>query len=295
VQLEDKIVEDVEEAHAESQQRADRDAHGEELLPAPAIEALVDASTTLHGELLGAIRMLLDHQALDVEALKLPEREREALAALEIAVEGRSSTGTFVYAEDRRDLLEQALAVLQPDLARGNDPAARELQAQLEDLTDRVGDLRHALANLEESQDDELIERQRASAAGKQDDEPGDKPKPPGEPDAPRPATTLTGPDRPEPARPPSTVTGPDRPEPPRPPSTVTGPERPVPPRPPSTLTGPDRPEPSPPPSTLTGPERPEPPRPPSTLTGEPAAATSEPATGDEGSARRPWWRRPSG
>jgi hypothetical protein len=330
VELQDKIVEDLEARHAESRQREDVEAHGEETLPAPQVEALIDASSKLRGELLGAIRMLLEHQPLDVEALQLPEREKLALDALRTAVEGRDSIGHFVYAEDRRDLLEQALAVLQPDLTRADDQTARDLQVQFEDLTAHVGDLRHALTNLEDAQD-ELVEG-RHDQLTKDATEPTDKPKPkpkPSDPDAPRPPTTLTGPERPEPPTPAPTVYGPERPEPPRAASTVYGPERPEPPTPAPTVYGPERPEPPRAASTVYGPERPEPPRPPSLWvdpTGgsaprpagravgvptpgdlaspidaehaaeRPAAAPDAGPAGEaEDKAKSPWWRRPFG
>jgi hypothetical protein len=197
----------------------------------------------------------------------MPPRETQALQALQAAVEGKSSDlQQFVYASDRRDLLERALGVLQPDLTRTDDKTAHELHAQLADLSERLGQLRDRLTALEDAQDELLHHETEAEIIAV----PGDKPKPtpaPSDPDAPRPPTTLTGPDLPEP-----------------------GPA-------PTTLTGPELPEPRPAPTTLTGPELPEAPPAQSTL-GTPAeiaeAAASEPAApGDK--AKRPWWRRPFG
>jgi hypothetical protein len=284
VQLENKIVEDLEARHAESRGREDVEERAPEALPSQEVEAVVHHATEVRGELLGAIRMVLEHQPIEISALQLPEREKGALEALVVAVEGRNPIG------------EQALAVLQPDLTRADDQTARELQVQFADLTDHVGELRHTLTNLEDAQD-ELVEG-RHELLGKAADEPADKPKPkPSDPDAPRPPTTLTGPERPEPPRPASTLSGAERPEPQRPASTVSGPERPEPPRPPTTLSGPDRPELPRPASTLSGPDRPEPPRPASTVYGpegaEPAAGAA--AETEASKTKRPWWRKPFG
>ncbi|HEX2686639.1 MAG TPA: hypothetical protein VHN14_08475 [Kofleriaceae bacterium] len=298
MQLENKLVDGREAAHAESQQRADVVAHGEDTLPAPMVEAMHDAAIERRSQLLGAIRMILHRQTLVVSQLHLPARESRALDALQVAVSGRShDLETFVYATDRRDMLEQALAVLQPDMIHTDDKTAHELHAQFADLAERVGELRHALASLEDAQDELLESRQKAALEQGATDpsEPSDpsnktdKPRPtptPGDPDAPRPTTTLTGPERPEPARPPSMLTGPELPAPLPPPSMLTGPERPEPARSPTTLTGPALPAPRSPPSTLTGPELPPEPPPVSSLGDAEEIAAKE---------KQPWWRRPFG
>jgi hypothetical protein len=296
VQLEDKLVDGREAAHAESQQRADVLEHGNDTLPAPLVEALHDAALERRGQLLGAIRMILDRQTLVVSHLHLPQREARALEALQVAVSGKSrDLGQFVYATDRRDMLEQALAVLQPDLTHANDQAAHELHAQFVDLTERVAELRHALTELEDSQD-ELREKHQKAAIEEAATEPGDKPKP-SDPDAPRPPTTLVGPDRPEPERPTTTLVGPDLPPEPAPTSTLAGPDLPEPARPMTTLVGPDLPEPARPPTTLVGPDLPPEPAPTSTLAGPEATAEGPPGDAEEGATKtkRPWWRRPFG
>jgi hypothetical protein len=284
VQLEDKVVEDYGAARAEAQQREDVLAHGEEQLPETVAEAVTEASVQVRGKLLGAVRMVLADQQVRVGELRLPTREAHALEALQVAVSGRNELNAFIYATDRRDLLEQALAVLQPDLIHTDAKTAHELHAQLSELTARVGALRHTLTNLEDAQD-ELVEVQQKATL--EQGEPDDKPKPsPLDPDAPRPATTLTGPERPEASPPPTTLVGPELPEPRTPPTTLVGPELPEPRTPPTTLVGPELPEPRTPPTTLVGPELPEPRTPPTTL-GDPAELAER--------AKQPWWRRPFG
>jgi hypothetical protein len=293
VDRKDKIIESREAAHAELQQREEQRARGEDRLPQPVVEAIQDAGRARRSQLLGAVRMILGRESVAIEQLDMPARETRALLALRAAVEGKSAElDQFVYASDRRDLLERALGVLQPDLTQTDDKTARELHAQLADMSRRVGELRHQLSSLEDAQD-ELLHAHVAAAEIVA--APGDKPKPkppakPADPDAPQPPTTLTGPELPEPGPAPSTLTGPEVPEPRPAPSTLIGPEVPEPRPAPSTLTGPELPEPRPVPSTLTGPERAEAPPAPSTL-GADAAAADSPAD----AAKKPWWRRPFG
>ncbi|HEX8114626.1 MAG TPA: hypothetical protein VF516_43145, partial [Kofleriaceae bacterium] len=211
--LKDKIIESREAAHAELQQREERQRKdGKDSLPTPVVEAIHEAGREQRTQLLGAIRMILGRERPDIEQLRMPARETRALQALQAAVEGKSTdTYQFVYASDRRDLLERALAVLQPDLTQTDDKTARELHAQLADLSERLGELRHRLSSLEDAQDELMRSHEAASEIVAA---PGDEPEPrppakPSDPDAPRPATTLTGPALPEDKPAPSTLTGP--------------------------------------------------------------------------------------
>lgn len=290
MKLEDKLVDGLDAAKQESRQREDVETRGEDELPAPIVEAMRDAALEHRGQLLGAVRMILDRDTLTVASLHLPVRETLALEALQVATTGRAGdTGQFVYASDRRDLLERALGVLQPDLVHADAKTALELDAQFADLSSRVADLRSELGELEDAQDELLTDeekaRMEATAAASGDQ--GDKPKPV-DPDAPRPASTLTGPDLPAEPAAPSTLAGPDLPAEPAPPSTLAGPDLPAEPTPPSTLTGSDLPAEPEPPSTLAGPDLPAEPPPPSTL-GD-AAELAEAAR-----TTAPWWRRPFG
>jgi hypothetical protein len=294
VLLEDKVVDTQDAAHAERQQRETVLAHGEDQLPAPVLE--VEATQAAHAagreqrsQVLAAIHAILEHRSVSLTRLELPVLQTRALEALKTAADGKTpSRDVFVYASDRRDLLEQALAVLQPQLAQADDHASHDLREELAGLTDRVAALRHELTALEDSQD-ELLEpmQKRALEAGEPTDPP--KPKPsPVDPDAPRPASTLTGPELAEPPRPGSALTGPELAEPPRPGSALTGPELPEPPRPASTLTGPALPDRAAAATTLGGDDLPVEPAPTSSLTGEPTDEASP-------QAKRPWWRRPFG
>jgi len=115
-------------------------------------EELIDLELAHRGRVVDALQLILANEELAVSRLGLPQREERALAALQAAVAGRDPTmGTFVYAEDRQRLLEQALAVLQQNLA---------IDERYGNLAERVSMLRHTLSHLEEAQD-ELIDERR--------------------------------------------------------------------------------------------------------------------------------------
>ena len=260
MELEHKLVDDRDAARTEAQQREDLEQRGDDLLPEPVIAAIEHATPERRAHLLGAVRMILDGEPVELTLLGFPARETHALSALEIAVRGRDELGRFVYAEDRRDLLERSLAALQPDIMHLAGTTALELYTQLTEVSDRVAELRHTLGNLEDAQE-ELVESEHKTAL-----DAAATPKPPPVSDDAA-ATNAPAPN-------PSTLAGPDLPDP-----------TPA----PSTLTGPDLPEPSPTPSTLAGPDLPEPsPTPvPSSL--------EEPADVAQAQAGKPWWRRPFG
>jgi hypothetical protein len=302
VQLKDKLIEGRDAAHSELQTREESTEHEVQLdaargqnMPESVVEALHNEGHERRAQLLGAVRMILGRQRIEIGQLRMPAREAQALTALQAAVEGRTSDlNSFVYAEDRRDLLERALGVLQPDLAHTDDVSAQELQAQIGDLSERLMHLRHQLTALVDAQDEVMLPVDHVVGLAS---ESGDKPKPkPSDPDAPRPPTTLTGPEVPAPRPVPTTLTGPEVPAPKPVPTTLIGPEvpdrKPV----PTTLTGADVPDRKPVPSTLSGgPDVPETAAAPSTLAAESAAAESAAAESADPKVKRPWWRRPFG
>ena len=282
----DKLVDDLEAARLESQQREDVQARGQDALPLAEHEAIAGAAIASRGQLLGTIRLILERGEVALSSLRLPALEARALAALQTAVSGRGERGEFVFAEDRRDLLERALAVLQPSLSRVDDLNAQALGAQIADLSAQVADLRGQLSSLADAQD-EIMDG--GHDAAKTTSAPGDKPPPPpSDPDAHRPASTLAGPgpEAPDAARPPTTLVGPELADAPAPPTTLVGPDLADAPAPPTTLVGPDLADAPAPPTTLVGPELPPEPERPTTL-GEPAELAEL--------ASRPWWRRPFG
>jgi hypothetical protein len=163
--------------------------------------------------LLAAMREILEHRHVVINDLALPQKELRALEALKAAVTGKDGElAQFVYASDRRDLLEQALAVLQPNVMS-------DLTRPFQDLVQRIGTLRHDLKDLEDAQD-ELLEANQEVGVDKADADTADKPKP--KPDAKPDDMSLDGPER-KIAKPPTSLTG-ERAPAPKLPSTLDGP-----------------------------------------------------------------------
>ena len=245
MRIEEKEIDGLEIEHAERQRETslgpDREATArvEGELPEFAGEQARDAERERGTRLIDAMRQLLAGDELSISQLGLPAREAKALEALKAAVTGRNELNMFVYAEDRRSLLEQALAVLQPNLTSGKESELTELAQSMELLTRAVGNVREALGALGDAQEELIGEEKRAFEVAAAPGDKDDKPKPkPSDPDAPRPlaATTLTGPERPQPAKPPTTLVGPEVKTEPKTSTLSSGPEVKVPAKGPTTL-----------------------------------------------------------
>jgi hypothetical protein len=281
VRAEEKELEGPELEREEQLQ--EESARDEEQLPDLGGEALRDIELEHRSTLFDAIRLVLAGEHVTVSLLYLPQRETHALEALQAAVSGQDSVGEFVFAEDRRALLEQSLAVLQQNVTHGKPEQLAELHAKFDELTERVGELRHRLLNLEDAQEELLgSELQHGKAVSDEGDK-GDGGGGDGADAASAASAALDGPERPVAPKPPSTLAGDAPPETPRPASTLAGDAPPEAPRPASTLVGDAPPEAPRPASTLVGDAPPEAPKPPSELAAE--------AT--EAEAQKPWWRRP--
>jgi len=149
------------------------------------------------GTVVGAMKKILEGENLVINDLKLPQRELKALEALKTAKTGREGQlDKFVYAEDRRALLEQALAVFQPDIVS----LEKEAGQPFEELMKDVSDLREKLNVLEDAEE-EVIGHHPENAKGETDSD--DKPKPSDD------DQTLTGPER-KLAKPKSELDGPE-------------------------------------------------------------------------------------
>ena len=136
------------------------------------------------GTVVGAMRKILEGEHIVINDLKLPQRELKALEALKTAKTGREGQlDKFVYAEDRRALLEQALAVFQPDIVS----LEKEAGQPFEELMKDVSDLREKLNVLEDAEE-EIIGHHPDNAKVETDSD--DKPKPTDD------DQTLTGPER---------------------------------------------------------------------------------------------------
>jgi hypothetical protein len=215
VRAEDKELEGP-DLEREERTREEEELEEEEL-PALGGEALLDAEHVHRSTVFDALRLVLAGENVTVSLLYLPQRETHALEALQAAVTGHDSVGEFVFAEDRRALLEQALAVLQQNVTHDDPAQLAELHAKFDEVTEQVGELRDRITNLEDAQDDLFEEKrqygpQETADEGDQDDEPG-KPAAPAAPAD----LALDGPERPKPPAPPSTLYGDAPAEAPRP------------------------------------------------------------------------------
>jgi len=257
-------------------------------------------------QVLEAMRAILEGDHVIINDLKLSKRHLVALEALKEAFEGKDrSLSRFIFAEDRRQLLEQALAVLQPELA-----ALGAQGVVFEDLLEKVGTLREKLDVLEDSEE-ELIEGRVLSeeehsdsddkddddddlddkkATGKSDQKPSKKPK---KPKKKKSGDAASGPED-------LSLDGPERPLPPKGPSTLdNGPPLKEAPKGDTTLLGGKAAELERGPTTLTGGKAVELERGPTTLVGGKEAVIERGPTtlGDEkeihqAAANEPRWRR---
>jgi hypothetical protein len=161
---------------------------------------------------IAAMKTILKGEQIVINDLKLDKRHQVALEALKTAVEGKDqSISQFVYAEDRRALLEQALAVLQPELAD-----ISQLGQPFEELLKDVSSLRDKLNVLEDSEE-ELVEgraHDQAKTEGDTDDKPDEDE---GDADT---DVSLTGPPR-DIKKPASSLGGPERKPEPKPATTL--------------------------------------------------------------------------
>ncbi|MEO8844063.1 MAG: hypothetical protein ABI591_04740 [Kofleriaceae bacterium] len=225
MRFEDKAIDGPELQLEQNQQGAELEREDEQEVPEIRVEELLESER--ENIVLAAMREILERRQVVINDLKLPQRELRALEALKAAVSGKDGElSQFVYATDRRHLLEQALSVLQPRVMH-------DVTKPFLDLVQRVGSLRHDLKELEDAQDN-LLEAHREVGFAKADPnttDTTDKPKPKPDPDA---DLSLDGPERTF-AKPPTSLTG-ERKEQPTLPSTLDGPELPPEPEPETTV-----------------------------------------------------------
>ena len=170
----DKELEGQDLARDQQFEAARTEAHEQEELPEAVTETVRDTAFDHRSRLFDALRLILAGEQVNVTLFYLPQREAHALEALQAAVTGADSMGEFVFAEDRRALLEQSLAVLQQNLTYGEPSQLAELQSKFDDMTAQVGELRGRLVNLEDAQED--IEEWHIARQHGIDPETADKP-----------------------------------------------------------------------------------------------------------------------
>jgi hypothetical protein len=261
---EDKEVDGHELKRAQRLEHNELETKRDDLLPAPALDQVRELARVQRGELLATIQAIFARDRVILDTLRFPQHELRALAALKTAVDGRDlELSQFVYASDRKELLEQALAVLQPNLEL-RDASYLRLVRDVQKLRDTLARREAAQDELEDFHARKHIEH----AAGVDDKDDSDDKGDAGERRGEDVEQALQA-------------------------STLYGAEHAAVPATPSTLFG-DAATPSPPlPSTLYGDAPPSSPPPPSTL-GDPTTSETAPTQSQE-APRKPWWKRPFG
>lgn len=170
MRLEDKELEGPDLEREQGLEKLEDETHeNDKELPEHAGTELIDASLAHRERMFDALQLILAREDVSVPMLYLPQREALALEALQAAVTGRDrSMNTFLFAEDRKSLLEQALSVLQQNLTHGDPAALAALHAKYDEMTENVAALREELLGLEDAQDD-LIEQKRSDDKAKGD------------------------------------------------------------------------------------------------------------------------------
>ncbi len=163
MRLEDKELEGPDLEREQGLEQLEDGTHEhDKALPEHAGPEVVDAELSHRTRMFDALQALLAGENLSIPMLYLPQREAQALEALQSAVTGRDrSMNTFLFAEDRKSLLEQALSVLQQNLTRGDSATLTALHAKYDQLTEHVANLRDELLGLEDAQDDLIEQKQR--------------------------------------------------------------------------------------------------------------------------------------
>ena len=112
---------------------------------------LVSNSATTE-QIVAAVEAIFAGREIDeIQRAAMSPEHHEALRLLELAVSGRDDHHVrLVFADDRRDMLEQALATLQPELAHCNDGGA--MAGQFQHVVEQVDELRTTLHQLTDAQ-----------------------------------------------------------------------------------------------------------------------------------------------
>jgi hypothetical protein len=142
---------DLEQAEERKRETELVEENEEELLDLDGKPYEMETDREQGGAAVAAMRHILEGRNIVINDLDLSQRELKALEALKTAKTGKSGDlDKFVYAEDRRTLLEQALAVLQPDLVHLDSDS-------FDELIKEVSDLRTKLSEREDAQEEVTV------------------------------------------------------------------------------------------------------------------------------------------
>ena len=134
---------------------------------------LVSNSATSE-QIVAAVGAIFAGREIDeIQRAAMSPEHHKALRLLELAVSGRDDHHTrLVFADDRRDMLEQALATLQPELAHRNDASA--MAEQYQQVVENVDELRTTLHQLSDAQYE--VHHEQVVGIAREGDDGDDKP-----------------------------------------------------------------------------------------------------------------------
>jgi hypothetical protein len=170
MRAEDREIDGL-ELERETDRQRDSELEEEDEEELHELQSSEDRHSAHRTSVIATMRAILDGDHVVIDDLRLPARELRALEAFQAAVEGKDTQlSQFVYATDRKNLLEQALAVLQPNFITGDAEHAQVL-GTYSDLIEKVADLRTGLLDLSDAQDELLRGNPNlAKDAGDKDD-----------------------------------------------------------------------------------------------------------------------------
>jgi len=176
----ERIVDPQEEQEAAARDRVEvleREERDEEHAEADFEEEVPAQAAGHYEQMMHVLGAVFRDEDVDLEAIaELSIDEKAALEALREVVRGRDSTeDRILYAEERLDLLNQVLAVLQPTLAMALTPELAALRDEYDAVVQEVVGLRDRLESLDSAQE-EIFEQDREKSAEAPDTDDDDKP-----------------------------------------------------------------------------------------------------------------------
>jgi len=189
----DRIVDPQEELEPDAHDRVhvlEKEEREEDHAEADFEEESPLEAASHYEELIGLVGAVLRGDEVELDGHDgMSADERIALEVLQEVVRGKDATEEqIVYAEERLEMLNHALVVLQPTLAMALTPELASLRDQYDAVVEEVVALRDALEKLDDAQG-EIFEQDREAAAETPDtdDAPDDEaaPEEPDKPDKP--------------------------------------------------------------------------------------------------------------
>ncbi len=173
MRVEDEIIgAELEEAHDQDQiEVLEREEEVEESDEEVAVTAAHDSESAHYLEIAAIVRSLLEGDEVSLGDLEVSDDQLVALRALAAAAHGHTEgSAQLIYAEDRLQLLNDALAALGPTLAMTLDPMLDGTRDLYDELVAEVSELRDRLLSLEDAQE-EVFHHDEVKAGGDEADD----------------------------------------------------------------------------------------------------------------------------